>query len=42
MFGAEGENGAPLLDRLLLFTTNITLSWGGLPGVNTLAYYECL
>jgi hypothetical protein len=31
---------APLLGKLLAFTTNITLAWKGLSGTNTLAYCE--
>jgi len=31
-------SGAQLLGRLLALPTNI--SWEGLPGINTLAYYE--
>ena len=30
----------PLWGRLLASLTNITLVWKGLPGTNTLAYYE--
>ncbi len=33
---------APLLGRLLASPTNIRLGWKGLPGTNTLAYYENL
>jgi hypothetical protein len=31
---------APLYVRLLALPTNIRLGWKGLPGTNTLAYYE--
>ncbi len=33
-------SGDPLYDRLLALPTNIRLGWKGLPGTNTLAYYE--
>jgi hypothetical protein len=33
-------SGDPLYGRLLAFPTNIRLDWKGLPGTNTLAYYE--
>jgi len=38
--GAHPGEGAPLLGRLLVFPTNNRLDWKGLPGTNTLAYYE--
>jgi hypothetical protein len=34
--------GDPLCGRPLAFTTNIRLGWKGLPGTNTLPYYENL
>ena len=33
-------SGAPLYGRLLASPTNTRLGWKGLPGINTLAYYE--
>jgi hypothetical protein len=33
-------SGAPLKGMLLASPTNIRLGWKGLPGTNTLAYYE--
>jgi hypothetical protein len=33
-------SAAPLLGRFLALTTNNRLSWKGLPGTNTQAYYE--
>jgi hypothetical protein len=32
--------GAPIKGRPLALPSNIRLSWKGLPGTNTLAYYE--
>jgi hypothetical protein len=32
--------GAPLYGRLLALSTNTVLSWKGLQGTNTLAYYK--
>jgi hypothetical protein len=37
---AKQHSGAPLGLALALFTRIITLSWKGLTGTNTLAYYE--
>jgi hypothetical protein len=34
------QREAPLKCRLLASPTNIRLSWKGLPGTNTLAYYK--
>jgi hypothetical protein len=36
------ESGAPLYGRFMASPTNIRLGWKGLPGTNTLAYYENL
>jgi len=33
-------SGAPLYGRPLPLPTNTRLGWTGLPGTNTLAYYE--
>jgi hypothetical protein len=33
-------SGAPLWGRLLALLTNVRLGWKGLPGTNTLVYYE--
>jgi len=32
--------GVPLKGRFLALPTNIRLGWKGLPGTNTLAYYQ--
>jgi hypothetical protein len=41
---SRGEHikGSSLKGRLLALPTNIRLGWKGLPGTNTLAYYENL
>jgi len=36
----EAPLSVPLEGRLLASATNIRLGWRGLPGTNTLAYYE--
>ncbi len=38
--GMKHLSGAPLQGRLLASLTNIRLGWRGLPGTNTLAYYD--
>ncbi len=38
----EEPSGASLLGRLQASSTNIRLGWKGLPGTNTLAYYDNL
>jgi hypothetical protein len=38
----EHQKEAPLQGRLLALPTNIRLGWKGLPGTNTLAFYEHL
>jgi len=36
----EHLKDAPLSGKLLALPTDIRLSWKGLPGINSLAYYE--
>ena len=39
-YPSEAFSGTPLLGRVLALPANIRLGWRGLPGSNTLAYYE--
>jgi hypothetical protein len=39
-YPSEALSGVPLYTRLLALPINIRLSWKGLPGTNTPAYYE--